>query len=245
MRNLRIAALAAAALAAIAAAPATTAAASSSVPSAPSTASSSSTHAKPLHPSADKTTDRKSGGVGQLSLQTNGKTGVVSPTPKVYLVFWGSQWSKDPAKVAPDMQSLFKGLYGASDTWGTILTQYCENAPAGTTKCPSTATFVTHPTSSILAGVWFDNAAAAAGQRDPGPDRRRGQEGRRALRQHDSDPEPQRAVRHPVRHRHPPRRLPRTAASAPGTTSPAPPTASSPTPTCPTSPTSAPARAPR
>jgi serine protease len=96
-----------------------------------------------------------------LSLQTNGKSGVVSPTPKVYLVFWGSQWSKDPAKVAPDMQNLFKGLYGADDTWGTILTQYCENAPAGTTKCPSTATFVTHPTGSILGGVWSDNGAAA------------------------------------------------------------------------------------
>jgi hypothetical protein len=96
-----------------------------------------------------------------LSLQTNGKTGVVSPAPKVYLVFWGTQWSKDPAKVAPDMQNLFKGLYGADDTWGTILTQYCENAPVGTTKCPSTATFVQHPAASILGGAWFDNAAAA------------------------------------------------------------------------------------
>ncbi|MEY9889806.1 hypothetical protein ABIA35_000154 [Catenulispora sp. MAP12-49] len=96
-----------------------------------------------------------------LSLQTNGKTGVVSPAPKVYLVFWGSQWSKDPAGVAPDMQNLFKGLYGSSDTWGTILTQYCENAPKGTTKCPSTATFIQHPSSSALGGVWFDNAAAA------------------------------------------------------------------------------------
>jgi hypothetical protein len=96
-----------------------------------------------------------------LSLQTAGKTGVVSPTPKVYLVFWGSQWSKDPAKVATDMQAMFKGLNGASDTWGTILSQYCENAPKGTTKCPSTATFITHPTTSILAGVWSDNTAAA------------------------------------------------------------------------------------
>jgi serine protease len=96
-----------------------------------------------------------------LSLQTNGKSGVVSPTPKVYLVFWGSQWSKDPAKVAPDMQAMFKGLYGASDTWGNILSQYCENAPVGTTKCPSTATFVKHPAASILGGVWFDNGSAA------------------------------------------------------------------------------------
>jgi len=109
-------------------------------------------HTAPATPAANADT---------LSLQTNHKTGAVSPTPKVYLVFWGSQWSKDPAKVAPDMQALFKGLYGTSDTWGTILSQYCENAAAGTTKCPSTATFVQHPTSSALAGVWFDNASAA------------------------------------------------------------------------------------
>jgi serine protease len=149
MRNLRIAALAAAALAALAAAPATSAAASASTaPVSP--------HAKPLHPSS-----AKAGGAGQLSLQTNGTQGVVSPNPQVYLVFWGSQWSSDPAGVAPDMQAMFKGLYGASDTWGTILTQYCENAPAGTVTCPAGATFVAHPASSPLAGVWFDNASAA------------------------------------------------------------------------------------
>ncbi|MEY9932366.1 hypothetical protein ABH926_007017 [Catenulispora sp. GP43] len=147
MRYLRIAALAAAALATIAAAPAPTVAASA--------------HAKRLHPSSAALAAGKAGGVGQLSLQTNGTQGVVSPNPQVYLVFWGSQWSSDPAGVAPDLQAMFKGLYGASDTWGTILTQYCENAPAGTTACPAGATFVNHPASSPLAGVWFDSAAAA------------------------------------------------------------------------------------
>ena len=169
MRNLRIAALAAAALAAIAAAPATTAAASASsaptartaptaqpIPSAPAAA-----HAKPLHASSVKGTSNKAATAGQLSLQTNGAQGVVSPNPQVYLVFWGSQWSSDPAGVAPDLQAMFKGMYGASDTWGAILTQYCENAPAGTVTCPAGATFVNHPASSPLAGVWFDSAAAA------------------------------------------------------------------------------------
>lgn len=149
MRNLRMTALAAAALAAIAAAPATTAAASS-----PSVAS------KPLHSSTD-TSAGQAAGSGQLSLQTSGTQGVVSPNPQVYLVFWGSQWSSDPAGVATDMQAMFSGLYGASDTWGLILSQYCENAPKGTTTCPAGATFINHPTSSPLAGVWFDNAAAA------------------------------------------------------------------------------------
>jgi hypothetical protein len=100
-------------------------------------------------------------GAFTLSVQTNGTQGVVSPTPKVYLVFWGSQWSRDPAGVAADMQGMFKGLYGASDTWGTIMSQYCEGVPAGTTNCGTGGTHVKHPTVSPLAGVWFDNAAAS------------------------------------------------------------------------------------
>jgi hypothetical protein len=148
MRNLRITALAAATMAAalLGASSATSADAASQA--------SSTRHAKNIHgaPTASG---------GQLSLQTAGTTGVVSPTPKVYLVFWGSQWSKDPAGVAPDLQAMFKGLNGSQDTWGTILSQYCENAPVGTVTCPASATFVQHPTASILAGVWFDNATTA------------------------------------------------------------------------------------
>ncbi len=119
--------------------------------------------AKPQHPHASPaghTSPTASGSVGQLSLQTANTQGAVSPTPKVYLVFWGSQWASDPAGVAPDMQGMFQGLAGTADTWGTILSQYCEGATAGITTCPATATFVQHPSSSPLAGVWFDNAAA-------------------------------------------------------------------------------------
>ena len=75
-------------------------------------------------------------------------------------MFWGKQWSgHDPAGVAKDMQNLFKGLFGSQDTWGTILSQYCEGLKAGTTSCGSSGTHVVHPGSSPLAGVWFDNAA--------------------------------------------------------------------------------------
>jgi hypothetical protein len=119
--------------------------------------------AKSQHPSTTQavhTSPTASGSVGQLSLQTSNAQGAVSPTPKVYLVFWGSQWANDPAGVAPDLQGMFKGLYGASDTWGTIMSQYCEGASAGITTCPSNATFVQHPASSPLVGVWFDNASA-------------------------------------------------------------------------------------
>lgn len=95
-----------------------------------------------------------------LSLQTGDDPGAVSPKPKVYLVFWGSQWSSDPAGVAPDLRAMFKGLYGSADTWGTILKQYCEGLAKGTTNCGSKGTHVQHPTVSALAGAWFDNASA-------------------------------------------------------------------------------------
>ena len=95
-----------------------------------------------------------------LSLRKNLANGSVSPTPKVYLVFWGKQWTtSDPAGVANDMQGMFKGLFGTQDTWGTILDQYCEGLRAGTTSCGTAGVHVQHPTSTPLAGVWFDSAA--------------------------------------------------------------------------------------
>ncbi|WP_329561353.1 hypothetical protein [Kitasatospora sp. NBC_01266] len=96
-----------------------------------------------------------------LKVGSSASQGVVSPTPKVYLVFWGSQWSADPAGVAPDMQKMFKGLYGSQDTWGTILSQYCEGVAKGTSDCGTKGTHIVHPTSTPLVGTWFDNASAA------------------------------------------------------------------------------------
>jgi hypothetical protein len=152
-RNLRIGAAATAALAATALAMSGYTASAAGAPE---------THygAKALHPTAATSTAPRATGADTLTLQTSNATGSVSPNPKVYLVFWGSQWSKDPAGVAPDLQGLFNGLYGSADTWGTVMNQYCENAPKGISTCPAGATFVQHPTSSPLAGVWFDNAAA-------------------------------------------------------------------------------------
>lgn len=100
-------------------------------------------------------------GKDTLAVQSSATQGVVSPNPKVYLVFWGSQWSNDPAGAAPALQNFFTGLNGSADTWGTILDQYCEGVPKGTTDCGTNGTHVQHPTSSILGGAWFDNAAPA------------------------------------------------------------------------------------
>jgi serine protease len=90
--------------------------------------------------------------------------GGIQVAPNVYLVFWGSQWSaSDP--VAMYLQRFLGGLYGAQDNWSTSTTQYCQGVLRGSTTCGASATSITHPASSPLAGVWFDtlNGAAPAG----------------------------------------------------------------------------------
>ena len=111
---------------------------------------------KPIHPAGFQAAKGNT-----LAVGSSASTGVVSPHPKVFLVFWGSQWSKDPAGAAADLQKFFKGLFGSADNWGTIMNQYCEGVKKGTTTCGSAGTHIQHPTASILGGVWSDNGAAA------------------------------------------------------------------------------------
>jgi serine protease len=116
---------------------------------------------KPIHGVAAAAASAKGKGKGSLlSLHTSDTVGAVSPHPQVYLVFWGSQWSSDPAGAAPALEALFSSLHGSADTWGTILDQYCAGLKKGTTNCGGQGIPIVHPTSSILAGVWFDNSAA-------------------------------------------------------------------------------------
>jgi hypothetical protein len=104
------------------------------------------------------------GNTAGVSLHSSSTQGAVSPTPKVYLVFWGSQWhsaSGDPDGAASALQTFFANLYGSSDTWGTTLSQYCEGLRQGTTSCSGQGTGVVHPTATPLTGVWYDDAAPA------------------------------------------------------------------------------------
>jgi serine protease len=100
--------------------------------------------------------------------------GVTTGTPKVYLVFWGSQWgtqstnsqgyvtlSGDPHSAAPLLQAFFKGLGTGNELWSGVMTQYCEGVATGSQSCPSTAAHVGYPTGGALAGVWVDESAAA------------------------------------------------------------------------------------
>ena len=104
---------------------------------------------------------------------TNG-VGVTIAPPKVYLVFWGSQWgsqstngsgdftySGDPKGLAPNEQAFFKGLGTNGELWSGTVTQYCQGIGAGATSCPASNTqHVGFPTGGALAGVWEDTSSA-------------------------------------------------------------------------------------
>jgi serine protease len=104
--------------------------------------------------------------------------GVTTGAPKVYLVFWGSQWgsqstnaqgnitlSGDPKGTAPYLEAFMKGIGTGGETWSGVMTQYCQNATSGSQTCPSTAaSHVGYPTGGAFAGVWVDESSAAPQQ---------------------------------------------------------------------------------
>jgi hypothetical protein len=113
-----------------------------------------------------------------------GGVGVTSGQPKVYLVFYGSQWGTqgknsagyvtftgDPAHMAPYENAMFAGLGTNSEKWSAVMTQYCDgtSATVGATKCTSTANHIPYPSGTVVAGIWEDTsvkspAAATANQ---------------------------------------------------------------------------------
>jgi len=97
--------------------------------------------------------------------------GVMIGTPRVYVVFWGSQWgtsstggdgyvhlSNDTAGLGPRLQAMYAGLGRNGEQWTGVSTQYCEGVPAGAASCPPDAAHVGYPFGGALAGVWVDNA---------------------------------------------------------------------------------------
>jgi serine protease len=116
---------------------------------------------RPLTNGESSSAGRPSGGSKTNNLKYGG--GQVETSTRVFVVFWGSQWSTtgDPAGVATYLTKFLGGLFGSQDHWSTSTTQYCQGAPNGTTSCPVGAIFIGHPTASPLAGTWIDNATAA------------------------------------------------------------------------------------
>jgi serine protease len=99
---------------------------------------------------------------------------IVAGAPRVYLVFWGSQWgnrtvgsdgydhySGDGAGIAPVEQAFFAGLGTNGELWDGVMTQYCQGVAFGATSCPAGTTHVGYPTGGALAGVWEDTTSAS------------------------------------------------------------------------------------
>ncbi|HYM67904.1 MAG TPA: hypothetical protein VEW68_11480, partial [Patescibacteria group bacterium] len=99
------------------------------------------------------------GGSGNLSYH-GGSGGVgVETSPKVYLVYWGSQWNNnDPSGEAAIQTRFFSGIGGSG--WNNSVTQYCQGVATGTIFCNGSGTAAGNP-SGVLGGSWYDNAAAA------------------------------------------------------------------------------------
>jgi Putative Ig domain len=100
--------------------------------------------------------------------------GVTTGAPKVYLVFYGSQWgstgtdangnttfSGDTVGMAPRLQQLFKGIGAGGELYSGVMTQYCEGVSAGSQTCPASSAHVGYPTGGALAGVWADTGSAS------------------------------------------------------------------------------------
>jgi serine protease len=111
------------------------------------------------------------------NLLYNGGTagvGVVTGAPRVYLVFWGSQWgsqgtdsngdvtlSGDSLGMAPRLQEFMKGVGSNGETWSNVVTQYCQGVSLDAQTCPTGAAHVAYPSGGVLAGVWVDESSAA------------------------------------------------------------------------------------
>lgn len=84
----------------------------------------------------------------------------VDTQPRVYLVFWGSQWNNnDPSGEKSILQSFFNGIGGSE--WNTTVTQYCQGVAYDTCSCKGLQAQTAGNPANLLAGSWSDNASPA------------------------------------------------------------------------------------
>ncbi len=116
------------------------------------------TRFRQAHPHSAPGSTRSSTTSSELSYH-GGTGGIgVETAPKIYLVFWGSQWSNDPSGEAAILENFYNGVGGSP--WLNSVTQYCQNVASGTVFCNGAGTPAGNP-SPILAGWWADNQSAA------------------------------------------------------------------------------------
>jgi serine protease len=111
------------------------------------------------HPNAPHGSTQASSTVSELQYH-GGSSGVgVETAPKIYLIFWGSQWiNGDPTGEAAILEAFYNGVGGSA--WLNSVTQYCQGLASGTVFCNGAGTPAGNRV-GILAGYWYDNASAA------------------------------------------------------------------------------------
>ncbi|HEU5426718.1 MAG TPA: cellulose-binding domain-containing protein [Actinocrinis sp.] len=125
------------------------------------------THSTSPSPSPSATPSGGGGGNGtpchaSTCVQYNGgSNGVITQSPKVYLVFYGSQWGSSGGSTQTQNEGFFKGLGTGGERWSNVLTQYCNAVPAGTQTCPAGAAHIPYPSSSVFGGTWIDTSQPA------------------------------------------------------------------------------------
>ena len=83
----------------------------------------------------------------------------VETAPRIYLVFWGSQWdNNDPSGEAGILEGFLQGASGSS--WLNSVTQYCQGVSAGTFFCNGAGTPAGNKAGEYI-GYWYDNGSNA------------------------------------------------------------------------------------
>ena len=138
--------------------------------------------------------------------------GVTSGTPKVYLVFWGTQWGtqgtdgcrqpdvqrRHGRRARPTSRSCSRDSAPAANSGPAPMTQYCDgpSVAGGATTCPSGAPHVGYPTGGALRRRLVRQLGGGAKRGQRHTDRHRGRKGGRAT----SATPPRRRTGTPVRH---------------------------------------------
>ncbi len=120
-----------------------------------------------IHPTVEAAKQaRKGGGSSSKNLYyhsgtSDGLLGAigVETAPRIYLVFWGSQWdNNDPSGEAGILENFLPGASGSS--WLNTVTQYCQAVASGTYFCSGAGTPAGNTTGEYVT-YWYDNASAA------------------------------------------------------------------------------------
>jgi hypothetical protein len=87
--------------------------------------------------------------------------GSIEAAPKVYISWWGSQWSTGFSTgnyTSAQAQTYVRDFFGSvgGSSWINSTSQYCQGVSSGTYTCPSNATFVGNPTGQ-LSGDYVDS----------------------------------------------------------------------------------------